>query len=270
MRLREAPGGAFFHHRDTENTEKDMSYLEEVLEAQRVDGLIEEALRARRQSIEEALTGGWAEGAPRFYYGGSFGKKTLIAAHFDLDLVIYFPAGDPKELYTAVERRLRAANHASSRHNVALRLAYTQGMHVDVVPGRALDGTYYYAELYANDRGSTRRTSLKAHIDLARSGDRSTIRLLKLWRWRHGVPVGSFVLELAAAHALARGPAATLEDKLECVLRFLAERFLEARLVDPANPENVVTDDLREADKGLVMSAAQSAVRAPGWEWVVW
>ena len=144
-----------------------MSYLDEVLEAQRVDGVIEEALRARRQSIQEALAGGWAQGAPRFYYGGSFGKKTLIAAHFDLDLVIYFPAGDPKELYAAVERRLRAACHAPSRHNVALRLAYTRGLHVDVVPGRALDETYRYADLYANDRDTTRRTSLKAHIDLA-------------------------------------------------------------------------------------------------------
>jgi hypothetical protein len=247
-----------------------MSYLEEVLEGQCVDGVIEEALRARRQTLQEALTGGWGEGAPRFYYGGSFGKKTLIAAHFDLDLVIYFPAGDPKELYAAVERRLREANHAPSRHNVALRLAYTKGLHVDVVPGRALDETYYYADLYANDRGTTRRTSLKAHIDLARSGDRSIIRLLKLWRWRHGVPVGSFVLELAAAHALAGGKGRTLEDKLECVLRFLADSWLDARLVDPANPENVVTDDMREPDKALVMSAAQNAVKAPGWEWVVW
>ncbi len=251
-----------------------MSYLEEVLEAQRVDGAIEEAFRARRQAIEEGLAGGWAGGAPRFYYGGSFGKKTLIAAHFDLDLVIYFPAGDPKELYAAVERRLRAAGHAPSRHNVALRLAYTRGLHVDVVPGRALDETYSYADLYANDRDATRRTSLKTHIDLARSGDRDTIRLLKLWRYRHGVPVGSFVLELAAAHALAgcpQGPpAATLEDKLERVLRFLADSFLHVRLVDPANPDNVVTDDLRESDKALVTSAAQTACRAPGWDWIVW
>jgi hypothetical protein len=49
-----------------------------------------------------------------------------------------------------------------------------------VVPGRALDETYSYADLYANDRDTTRRTSLKAHIDLCRSGDRDTIRLLKL------------------------------------------------------------------------------------------
>jgi hypothetical protein len=105
------------------------------------------------------------------YYGGSFGKKTLIAAHFDLDLVIYFPAGDPKELYAAVERRLRAAGHAPSRHNVALRLAYTRGLHVDVVPGRALDETYSYADLYANERDTTRRTSLKAHTRKWRIGN---------------------------------------------------------------------------------------------------
>jgi hypothetical protein len=251
-----------------------MTYLEELLEAQRVEVIIQDALRARRQEIEQALTGGWAMGQPRFYYGGSYAKRTLIAAHFDLDVVIYFAAGDPKELYEAVERRLRGAGHLPKRHNVSLRLGYTPGLHIDVVPGRAVDDTYYYAELYSSTRNATRRTSLKAHIDLARSGDRDTIKLLKLWRCRHGLPVGSFVLELAAARALAGAPsgcgAPSLEDKLERVMQFLAESFLEARLVDPANPDHVVTDDVRETDKAMVASAAEAACRAPGWEWVVW
>jgi hypothetical protein len=141
-------------------------------------------------------------------------------------------------------------------------------------PGRALDETYSYADLYANDRDTTRRTSLKTHIDLARSGDRDTIRLLKLWRWRHGVPVGSFVLELAAAHALARcpqvAPAATLESKLEARPAISGRLLPRHAARGPASPDNVVTDDLRESDKALVTSAARAACRAPDWEWIVW
>ena len=86
--------------------------------------------------------------------------------------------------------------------------------------------------------------------------------------------IGGGVVGCAVAHALARRQqvprAATLESKLERVLRFLADSFRDARLVDPANPDNVVTDDLRESDKALVTSAAQAACRAPGWEWIVW
>jgi hypothetical protein len=79
--------------------------------------------------------------------------------------------------------------------------------------------------------------------------------------------VGSFVLELAAAHALARG---RLGKQAGTRPAIPGDSFLNERLVDPANPDNVVTDDLRELDKLLVTSAAQTACRAPGWEWIVW
>ena len=86
--------------------------------------------------IERILRSG---AKPRFYYGGSFGKKTMIAAQFDLDVVVYFPAGSdsPAALYEAVEGRLRASGLHVARHNVALRLRYTPGWHIDVVPARA-------------------------------------------------------------------------------------------------------------------------------------
>jgi hypothetical protein len=246
-----------------------MSYLAEILEQQRVDSVIEDAVRARRAEIERVLQTGER---PRFYYGGSFGKKTMIAAQFDLDVVLYFPAGTadgPHALYAAVERRLRAAGHAVARHNVALRLRYTPGWHIDVVPGRALDDTYEYADLYASEAGVPRRTSLKRHIALARNGDREIIRLLKLWRWRNAVPAGSFVLELAAARALGGRTGGTLEERFGTVLRFLADSFVRTPLADPANPHNIVTDDLDWGRKTAIADAAAKAAGAP-WTQVVW
>jgi hypothetical protein len=246
-----------------------MSYLAEILEQQRVDPAIEEAVRARRVEIERILQ---AEGRPRFYYGGSFGKKTMIAAQFDLDVVLYFPAATadgPEALYAAVERRLRAAGHHVARQNVALRLRYTPGWHIDVVPGRALDDTYEYADLYSSDTAAPRRTSLKQHIALARNGDREIIKLMKLWRHRNAVPVGSFVLELAAARALSASAGGTLEDRFATVLRFLADSFVGARLVDPANPHNIVTDDLDWARKVAIAQCAAKSCESP-WSRVVW
>jgi len=156
-----------------------------------------------------------------------------------------------------------------ARHNVALRLRYTPGWHIDVVPGQALDESYEYADLYASETAAVRRTSLKRHIALAREGDRETIKLLKLWRWRNAVPVGSFVLELAAARALRGQNGGSLEDRFAEVLRFLAESFLEARLADPANAANIVTDDIDWGRKVAIAEAAQKAASAP-WERVVW
>jgi hypothetical protein len=243
-------------------------YLAELLDQQRVDPIIEDAIRARRIEIERILQ---SAGNPRFYYGGSFGKKTMIAAQFDLDVVVYFPAGSdsPEALYGAVERRLRAAGHHVARHNVALRLRYTPGWHIDVVPGRALDDTYEFADLYSDDKAAPRRTSLKRHIALAREGDRETIKLLKLWRLRNAVPVSSFVLELAAARALRGLTGASLEERFGAVLDFLSESFANARLVDPATPHNVVTDDLDWSRKAAIAAAARKSTAEP-WSRVVW
>ena len=81
-----------------------MTYLEQMLESQRVDEAIGEALRARRAAIEELLRGGWPQGDPRFYYGGSFGKRTMIAAHFDLDRMrtLLRKLGNPQDQFKAV------------------------------------------------------------------------------------------------------------------------------------------------------------------------
>ena len=235
-----------------------MSYLAEVLESQRVDGAIEAAVRARRMEIEEMLGGVPA----RFYTGGSFAKRTAIAAQFDLDVVVYFAAEareTPRELYESVEARLRAAGHVPERHNVSLRLRYTPGWHSDVVPGKAVDGDFEYARLWAAERGATRQTSLKRHIAFARALDGDTLKLLKLWRWRNAVPVGSFVLELAAARAV-RGFTGPLEERFACVLRWMAEELEGARLVDPANSANVVSEDLEAWRKREIACAAGQAL----------
>jgi hypothetical protein len=243
-----------------------MPYLDDVLDSQRVPPEIESAVRARRAEVEAILRGA---GHARVYYGGSFAKHTAIAAAFDLDVVIYFRDARPQDLYALVESRLRAAGHSVLRHNVALRLQYTPGWHVDVVPGRALDDTYEYADLWAADRAGTRQTSLKRHIELARSGDRDVVRLLKLWRARHHAPVGSFVLELAAARAL-HGFAGDLESRFTRALELLS-RLDQVRLVDPANFANIVTDDIEWPRKKSVADLAARALSEHGrWDRVVW
>jgi hypothetical protein len=46
-----------------------------------------DGLRELREQIERQLS--VLAGGPRFYYGGSFGKHTIIKAGYDLDLVMY-------------------------------------------------------------------------------------------------------------------------------------------------------------------------------------
>jgi hypothetical protein len=64
-------------------------YLADLLRGQTLSDAELNALRELRVQVEKQLSG--LQGNPRFYYGGSFGKRTMIKARYDLDLVMYWP-----------------------------------------------------------------------------------------------------------------------------------------------------------------------------------
>ena len=69
-----------------------------------------------------------------------------------------------------------------NKKNVAWEIPFEGNFHIDVVPGRALDKDYYYANLYKKDSGQPLKTSLKKHIDTIRNADRrNAIKLVKYW-----------------------------------------------------------------------------------------
>jgi len=202
-----------------------------------------ETLRRLRSEIESTLRRVYSA-SPRFYYGGSYGKNTLIRESFDLDIVMYFAATDPrsmKSLYYLVLKTLQDANYVVRAKNVALRLPYDGGFHIDVVPGKAQDATFYYATLYKSEEDSTRQTSIKKHIDTVRQSDvRELIRLMKLWRYRNGFDWSSFALEQTTIRALAGNRSADLSVQMTKVREFIKDNILTVKLIDPANTNNEI------------------------------
>src|SRR5262245_16842064 len=69
---------------------------------------------------------------PRFYYGGSYGKDTMIREAYDLDIVLYFPHTEGRslrDLFVATNSALVAARYTVHPKTVALRLPYEGGFH---------------------------------------------------------------------------------------------------------------------------------------------
>lgn len=60
-------------------------YLKSVLEAQKLTEQELNILRLLRDEVESFLS--VLDGGPRFYYAGSYGKKTMIRERYDLDIV---------------------------------------------------------------------------------------------------------------------------------------------------------------------------------------
>ena len=245
------------------------TYLQRLLVEQALRPGEEQTLRRLRTEYEDLLRLGWEGGAPRFYYAGSVAKNTANRSSYDLDLVTYFPATAPltvPDLFRAVERRLRSARLSPERRNVALRVVYKGGFHVDVVPAKTISTDRRFANLYVTSEDTTRQTSIEHHVLLVRSsGLQEVIRVLKLWRTRRKVPIGSFLIELAVARALGPSPSGSLEDRARRVLSFLGTDFATARLVDPANTNNVVSDLLKRTARDSIIRAARSAAAQTNW-----
>jgi hypothetical protein len=180
-------------------------YLVALLRQQTLPAATEASLRQLRDQIQSEI--GRLSGQPRFYYAGSYAKGTLIRESFDLDIVAYWPSTATYSLngiYDAVGRQLKQSWRYVNPKTVSWEVPFEGGFHIDVVPGRAIDASYYYANLYRRDTGTWLQTSIKAHIDSVRgSGRQEVIRLAKLWKLRKGLRMKSFILEQLVIRAVS-------------------------------------------------------------------
>src|SRR5712691_1202591 len=84
-------------------------YLQSLLTAQTLSDADLAPLRQLRQRVEGRLSALPGK-TPRFYYGGSYGKNTMIRERYDLDIVIYWPQTTSytiKDIYDMVGRELK-------------------------------------------------------------------------------------------------------------------------------------------------------------------
>ncbi len=137
----------------------------------------------------------------------------MIRESYDLDIACCFgrddtTAGDTlKDIYENAAAVLEK-EYFVERKPSALRLrskAASRGdFHIDVVPGRFIDGDDGNVFLYRNCAEKGRqKTNLDIHIAHIRdSGVRPAIRLMKLWNVRNAVNLKTFVLELAVIDLL--------------------------------------------------------------------
>lgn len=243
-------------------------YLQGLLKQQQLSDDELAALRRLRTTIEGQISA--LAGSPRFYYGGSFGKHTMVRQRYDLDIVVYWPhtaTYSIKGIYDAVGEILRKHWKYVNSKTVAWELPFEGGFHIDVVPGRALDAQYLEANLYRTDKSSTLKTSLKKHIDTVRgSGRTEAIQLMKLWKIRRGVPFKkSFLLELMTIEGCKGKAFDDLSDQAYGSLIYIRDNIRTCNVTDPANSNNSLSDDLDAGVRGSIYQAADAAIKAAYW-----
>jgi len=243
------------------------AYLQSVLRSQQLTPLQMGALGRMRQAVENRVR--TVAGNPRIYYAGSYAKNTMVKERFDLDIVAYWPPDCGYTLlgiYRAVGKVLRKWRKNVKAKTVAWEIPFLGRFHIDVVPGRAVDNSYRYANLYHRPN-SRLRTSIKTHIKTVRdSGRCDVIRLMKLWRVRKRVPLGkSLLLELLTIEG-AKGCSYTdMAEQMNAALQHIHDRIMTVRVIDPANTNNVVSDELTKKQRLVTALKAKAALKAKTW-----
>jgi hypothetical protein len=205
------------------------------------------------------------------HYSGSYAKGTAISLGTDVDLFISLDSGmTVKDIYWSLFRCCAEQRLQPQAQNVSVRVQ-SSGMNVDLVPGRKQSGNTGDHSLYKRKKDSWVQTNVAQHVTVvSQSGRADEIRALKVWRERNRLDFPSFYLELTAIEALRYSRDTSLANRVSAVLLYLRDEFGSARVVDPANSNNVISDDLGPEEKRVIAAAAGKCLMMRSWEQILW
>ncbi len=210
-------------------------------------------------------------GKKSMFMAGSFKKKTMIRHHYDLDMFIIWSPGfilleDLKDLFYIVKDALNSKWKRIEKKRVGWRIPYENEFHVDVIPTIQDIHEPWYSYLYNCYEKKKLKTSMQKHIDQIEMYDRrNVIKLLKLWKYRRKVPIKTFLLEIMTNLACYKVTSESLSVQLETVFEYIANNIVECDFYDPANKDNIITEDLTRREKYEIRNKAYKASNCEYW-----
>ncbi len=247
------------------------TYLQGILTREAVDTSPSSPVRGVQAILQPAISE-WAGAQLRAVQpSGSFAKGTANRSGTDIDLFLSLKSDTTntlKEIYIALFNKMKAKGYTPKQQNVSINLR-VNGYDVDLVPAKHQGGNSEYHSLYRRRADTWTQTNVATHIATVRNAGRiSESRVLKLWRNQKQLDFPSFYLELSAITALS-GARGTISQNVWIALQYLRDRFPNARVVDPANTNNIISDDLSASEKARISTAAAQALKATNWTQIV-
>ncbi len=246
-------------------------YLQRILAREAVDNGAYSPVRSVQAQVEPAIR----EWAGTYLVGvrpsGSFAKGTGNHSGTDIDLFISLAQHTPstlKDIYNTLYKKMNEKGYTPKRQNVSINVNVS-GYSVDLVPAKRQDAYSDDHSLYRRKVDTWTKTNVTKHINYVKQGARiNETRIVKLWRNQKGLDFPSFYLELSVINGLS-GKYGTLSGNVWSVFEYLRDTFMNARIVDPANTNNIISDDLTAAEKAKVKTTAEQALRATDWNQIV-
>ena len=205
-------------------------------------------------------------------FSGSYAKGTAVSGTTDVDLFIALNADTPgtlRDIYWSLFQAAAATGLSPRPQNVSVGAVY-QEISVDLVPARVQSGYTQWHSLYRRRRDSWTQTNVAKHIEVVGQSRRTEeIRAIKIWRKLCGLDWPSFYLELTVLAACHGRPVGDLANNVWNSFRYIAENLATARVVDPSNSNNVLSDELTAAEKNPIIAQARHALAQQNWGQII-
>jgi hypothetical protein len=206
-------------------------------------------------------------------FSGSYAKGTPVHGGTDVDLFISLNANTTptlKQIYESLFQLAVSNGWLPRKQDVSIGIAIS-GISVDLVPGKIQSGYQNYHSLYRSKIDSWTQTNVSLHVDTVKnSGRTKEIQAVKIWRNLHRLDFSSFYLELTVVEALKGRSMGNLGANVLHALEYIGAYLPSARVVDPANTNNVISNDYTAAEKQAIAAQATRSRSQPHWEQIIW
>lgn len=206
-------------------------------------------------------------------FSGSLAKGTAISLGSDADIFISISSTTPTTLsgiYETLYNAITAAGYPARKQNVSIGVT-VNSKSIDLVPGKRQSQYGNDHSLYKSKSKTWTKTNVPAHVSYVRRSERlDEIKILKIWRALHGLSFPSFYLELAVIDSLTNCRRGNLASNVVTALQHLENNICSARYVDPANTQNVISQDCTTYEKEAIARQAATSLGKQTWEEVVW
>lgn len=206
-------------------------------------------------------------------YSGSYAKETGVHGVSDVDVFISLKSDTTntlKDIYDSLYSLAQGQRWSPRQQNVSVGVTI-DGIRGDLVPGKVQAGYQNYHSLYLRKRNSWTQTNVALHINAVRnSGRLREIRAVKIWRMLHGLDFPSLYLELFVIESLSGHLRASLAENVLHALNTIGTSLASTRIVDPANTNNLLSDDLTMQEKAQVARFAAHSAQQQSWGSIIW
>ena len=201
-------------------------------------------------------------------FSGSYAKRTAVKGGTDVDLFISLKStvtSTLKDLYNSLYNKLDNDGYHPRRQNVSIGITLDR-VKIDLIPAKRQDSHSNDHSIFKNKQQTWTKTNIVKHINKVQHSNRiNEIKLTKIWRNQHNLDFPSIYLELFVIDALHGKHTDQLSKNMTTILSALAKDLKTKTIADPANTNNIISNDVSQTTKQRIATLATTDQNKEYW-----